>query len=132
MIRQRIIAMRTSFYRYVGLWKSRHVSMRMKRMIFQAVITGAAISGCEPYVFLHGPMETAGIGENGLAQACFCGRGLQLHRQAENSERHHTQAQTQVSNIRIDDEEAKAEMVPIFAYTSKSSLHLFGNALWIF
>ena len=54
MIRQRIIAMRTSFDRYVGLWRSRHVSTRIKRMIFQAVINGAAISGCEPYVFSTG------------------------------------------------------------------------------
>ena len=82
--------------------------------------------------FLHGPVETAGIGENGLAQACFCVRGLQLHTQTENSERHHAQAQTQVSNIRIDHEEARAEMVSIDAYTSRSSFHLFGNALWIF
>ena len=51
MIRQRIIAMRTSFYRYAGLWKSRHVSIGIRRTIFQAVINGAAISGCEPYVF---------------------------------------------------------------------------------
>ena len=82
--------------------------------------------------FVHGPVETTGIGENELAQACFYGRGLQLHRQTENSERHHTQAQTQVLNTRIDHEEAKTEMVPIDAYTSRSSFHLFGNALWIF
>ena len=51
IIRQRIIAMRTSFYRYVGLWKSRHVSIRVRRTVFQAVINGAAISVCEPHVF---------------------------------------------------------------------------------
>ena len=107
-IRQRIIAMRTSFYRYVGLWKSRHVSTRIKRTVFQAIR------------FFHDPVETAGIGENGLAQACFCGRGLQLHRQTENSERHHTQAQIEVPNTRIDHEEAKTEMVPTDAHTSKS------------
>ena len=48
MIRQRIIAMRTSFYRYVGLWKSRHVSTRIKRMIFQAVINGVCRAGNRP------------------------------------------------------------------------------------
>ena len=50
-IRQRIIAMRTSFYRYASFWKSRHVSTRARRTVFQAVINGAAISGCEPHVF---------------------------------------------------------------------------------
>ena len=75
--------------------------------------------------FLHGPVETTGIGENELAQARFCGRGSQAHRQTENSERHHTRAQTQFPNTRIDHEEAKAVMVPIDACTSRSSLLFF-------
>ena len=75
MIRQRIITMRTSKYRVAGIWKSRHVSIRVRRTVFQAVINGAVVSGCEPYVF-HDPVETIGIGENEFAQAGFRERGL--------------------------------------------------------
>ena len=42
MIKQRIIAMRTSFCRYAGLWKSTHVSFQIRRTVFQSVINGAA------------------------------------------------------------------------------------------
>ena len=73
MIRQRIIAMRTSFYRYVGLWKSRHVSTRIKRMIFQAVINGAAISGCEPYVFSTGQWKQLESERMSLLRRAFAG-----------------------------------------------------------
>ena len=51
MIRHRIIAMRTSFCRYAGLWKSRDVSFQTRRTAFQSVINGAELSGCEPCVF---------------------------------------------------------------------------------
>ena len=105
MIRQRIIAMRTSFDRYAGLWKSRHVSTRIRRTIFQGVINGAAISVCEPYVSPR-PSGTSW---------------------------HHTQTQTQVPNTTVDHEEAKTEMVPIDACTSRSSLYLatlFGSFDW--
>ena len=73
MIRQRIIALRTSFYRYVGSWKSRHVSTRMKRMIFQAVINGAAISGCEPYVFSTAQSKQLESERMGLLKRAFAG-----------------------------------------------------------
>ena len=73
MITQRIIAMRTSFYRYVGLWKSRHVSTRIKRMIFQAVINGAGISGCEPYVFSTAQWKQLESERMGLLRRAFAG-----------------------------------------------------------
>ena len=73
MIRQRIIAMRTSLYRYGGLWKSRHVSTRIKRMIFQAVINGAAISGCEPYVFSTAQWKQLESERMGLLRRAFAG-----------------------------------------------------------
>ena len=73
MIRQRIIAMRTSFFRYVGLWKSRHVSTRIKRMIFQAVRDGAAISGCEPYVFSTAQWKQLESERMGLLRRAFAG-----------------------------------------------------------
>ena len=76
MIRQRIIALRTSFYRYAGLWKSRHVSIGIRRTIFQAVINGAGDIGVRTVCFLYGPVETAGIRENELAPARFRERGL--------------------------------------------------------
>ena len=48
MVRQKIMATRTSFYRYAGLWKSRHVSFQIRRTVFQSVINGAVLSGCDP------------------------------------------------------------------------------------
>ena len=51
MVRQRITATRTSFYRYADLWKSRHVSFQIRRTIFKSVINGAVLSGCEPTFF---------------------------------------------------------------------------------
>ena len=51
MIRQRIIALCTTFYRDAGLWMSRHVSPQIRRTVFQSVINGAAPSGGEPHVF---------------------------------------------------------------------------------
>ena len=59
MIRQRIIAMRTSFYRYAGLWKSKHVSLQSRRTVFKSVRD--ALSGCEPYVLFHNAVETVGV-----------------------------------------------------------------------
>ena len=75
MIRQRIIAMRTSFYRYVGLWKSRHVSTRIKRMIFQAGINGAAISGYETYVFSTAQWKQLESERMILLRRAFAGEG---------------------------------------------------------
>ena len=72
-IRQRIIAMRTSFYRYVGLWKSGRVSTRIKKMIFQAVINGAAISGCEPYVFSTAQWKQLESERMSLLRGAFAG-----------------------------------------------------------
>ena len=51
LIRQRIIAMRTIFCRYASHWKTKHVSLQIRRTVFQSVISGAVSSGCEPYVF---------------------------------------------------------------------------------
>ena len=79
--------------------------------------------------FFNGPMETAGIGENELAQTGFCERGLRIHGQTKNSERRHTQTQTQVPNFKVDHEKAK---IPINASKTKPSLYSLGNAMWFF
>ena len=66
MVRQRIIAMRTNFYRYAGLWKPRHVSFQIRKTVFQSVISGAALSGCEPHVV---PQCS---GNNWILKECVC------------------------------------------------------------
>ena len=79
MTRQRTIAMRTSFYRYAGLWRSGHVSFQIRRTIFQSVINGAALSGCEPYVFSTTQWEQLESEKNESAQTSLCKRSLQPH-----------------------------------------------------
>ena len=68
MVKQRIMAMRTSFYRYASLRKSRHVSFQIRRTVFQSVINRAVLIGCEPtFLFIiasaaHGHLLCAVLG----------------------------------------------------------------------
>ena len=131
MIRQRIIAHAHQLLQIRRVMEIKTRPDRKKRF-FQAVINGAAISGCEPYVFSTAQWkQLESEAENALAQARLCERGLRLYRQAENSKRHYTQAQTRVPKTRIDHEEANTAMVPIDALAG-SPLHLFGNTFGSF
>ena len=81
MIRQRIIAMRTSFYRYEGLWRSNQENSFPVSDQWSCTVRMRAICS------LYNAVETVGVLKNVSAKASFCERSLQWHRQTDNFDR---------------------------------------------
>ena len=132
MIKQRIMAMRASFYKYTGLWESKHVSFKIRRTIFQSVINGTALSRCEPYVFSTKQWKQLETERMSLLSRAFAREAYNHTDKLGSLSDNALRRRLKLPPLESETRRRRLKMVPVNACTSKSTHYLLGNVVWSF